>query len=82
LSPRTFHALLKRKQQADREKFLRAGIIASAVINFSMGAPDNPVTPQDFMPRDPNEAEFDLRTLSPEEQKAYVIDQFSSKKMR
>jgi hypothetical protein len=78
-----FHALLKRKQAADREEFLRAGIVAAAVINFSMGAPNTPVDPRDFVPKDPNEEDaFDLRGMTPEEQKQFVIDQFSHKKMR
>jgi hypothetical protein len=82
LTPRMFHALLKRKQMADREAFLRTGMIASAVINYSMGHPEKPVSPMEFVPGGEQKSKFDLRELSPEGQKAYIIDAFSSKKMK
>jgi hypothetical protein len=79
-----FSELLERKRIAERNEFIRAGIIAAAVINI-MGAPDKPVSELDFVPpylqepTDKTRDDFDLRELSPEEQARYVLAQFRKK---
>jgi hypothetical protein len=83
LTPLLFFALLKRKQNADRQEYVRAGLVAAAVMNFSMGHPDKPVTELDFVPGWLKEQEvtpvFDLQQMSPEAQAAYVKKQFSKR---
>lgn len=78
-----FDALLDRKRIADRQAYVRAGIIAAAVVNFSMGAPEKPVNELDFVPdylrEKDKEEDFDLRRLTPEQQAAYVLNQFTKR---
>lgn len=73
-----FEALLDRKQAETEQDFLRAGIVAAAVINFSMGHPDEPVSPMQFVPK--QKEEVDLSKLSPEEAARHVMGQFGKKK--
>lgn len=86
LTPALFHALLERKRAGEKQEFLRAGIVAAAVINFSMGHPDKPVTEADFVPdwlrEDKDKQAVDLTTLTAEQQAAYVINQFSKRTYR
>lgn len=84
LTPLLFHALLERKRKADKAAYQQAGIVAAAVINFSMGHPDKPVNEMDFVPawlkdKETEGADFDLRKLSPEAQAEYVLKQFSKR---
>jgi len=67
---------------------LRAGIIASAVINHSFCPPKEPIEPNRFVPdwdggapEKKKEEDFDLRKLSPEAQKMWLIDLFSKKEI-
>lgn len=74
-----FFALLKRKQAWEQQEFLRAGIVAAAVIN-ALGASKQPVNPRDFVPtfgkeKKKEETNLDLSSMSPEEQKAHIVDQ-------
>jgi hypothetical protein len=50
LTPRQFTALLARQHQQDEHCELLTGVIASAVANWSMGAPKKPLSPTHFMP--------------------------------
>lgn len=83
LTCREFDALLKRKEANDRREDIRAGIIAAAVVNYSMCHPEKMVSPLDFVPGLKKKDDgFDLRTLSPEEQAEYVKKQFAKKIFR
>lgn len=75
-----FEELVKRHQARERKEFIRTGILASAVINFSMSRPDDPVDVMDFVPG--GKEEKDLRNLSPQEQAEYVMNQMSKKRIR
>ena len=50
LTPRQFHLLLDRHREMTEHQEFLAGIVASAVANFSLGAPKQPLRPKDFMP--------------------------------
>jgi hypothetical protein len=50
LTPRQFHILLDRHHERSHHHEWLAGMIASTVANFSMGAPKEPFKPGDFMP--------------------------------
>lgn len=50
LTPRQFHALKARRTEEVEHRELLAGIVASNVVNFSMGGVKNPTKPKDFMP--------------------------------
>ncbi len=50
LTPRQYHALVKRKERDIEHRELLAGIVASTTANFSMGAPERALSPRDFMP--------------------------------
>jgi hypothetical protein len=78
LTPKLFNLLLERKEAADRQEFLRSGIIAAAVVNFSMCHPDKPVSPTDFVPGY-KKKNFDLRDMDPKEQAKYIRNMFSKK---
>lgn len=83
MTPRMFDFLLKRKQAADRQEYYRAGLIASAVINFSMCHPEERVTAEMFVPGIKEEdTKFDLTKMSPEAQAKYVRKQFGKKVFR
>lgn len=83
ITPAMLDALLRRKQAREQQEFLRTGIVAAAIINFSMSPPKEPVSARDFVPdfdgTKEEKEEFDLRNLSPEDQKRYIIDMFSKK---
>ena len=78
LTPHLFDLLLQRKQAQDKQEYYRAGIIAAAVVNFSMGHPDKPVSPMDFVPG-VKKKDFDLSTMTPEEQAKFVKGMFGKK---
>jgi hypothetical protein len=50
LTPRQFHILLNRHKEVIEHQELLAGIVACVTANFSMGRPDPPREPQDYMP--------------------------------
>ncbi len=78
LSPALFESLVERKRQADREEYLRAGIIASSIINSSMGAPEKAISPWDFVPGEKEQKEtMDLTQMTPEDQASYVLKMFN-----
>lgn len=57
-----------------------AGTVAAAVVNFSICHPEKIISVEDFVPGGKSvKADFDLRTLSPEDQAKYVKGQFSKK---
>ncbi|VVB52227.1 Uncharacterised protein [uncultured archaeon] len=77
-----FELLLARKRQADRQAYFQAGIVAAAVINYSLarGEDHKLMDPWDFVPGgNPNaeDEKVDLTKMSPEEQAAYVKGIFS-----
>lgn len=84
LTPLLFDALLKRKRSAEVQAWLRTGTVAAMVANFSMGAPEKALKPRDFLPPFLEEglqdaapaSEFDMRELSPEEQRDYLLRVF------
>lgn len=81
-----YDALVKRKQAADNRERLNAGIIAAAVCNTAaFGDPDRkPVSALDFVPEWKDLAEAsatDLRNMSPNQQRAFLSNMFSKKKM-
>lgn len=83
LTLRSFTALVERKKQEDRISFIKLGTIVSNIVNFSMARPEKPVSALEFVPDWLKEGlekeEFDLSTLSPEEQAIYVKQQFGKK---
>lgn len=81
LNPALFQALLNRKQEQDKKEFLQTGMIAAAVINFSAGHPEKPVSVMDFVPGHKKQ-EFDLRDLPPEEQWRRIRNEFMKKEFR
>lgn len=83
LTPKLFDLLLKRKEVADKQEWRRAGVIAAAVVNFSMCHPEKMVSPEDFVPgkKEPKE-EFDLQKLPPEEQARFIKNMFAKKEFR
>ena len=50
LTPRMFHMLYARHREALLHREMVAAFTTAAVINFSMGAPKQPVPPVRFMP--------------------------------
>lgn len=84
LTPRLFDALLARKEAQDTRENIRAGVVAAAVVNFSMVHPDKPVSPMDFVPQGRHSKkaaaeEVDMRTWSAEEQTKYIKSLFKKK---
>jgi hypothetical protein len=84
LTSAQFELLLDRKREADRKSFYQAGVVASAVVNWSMCRGENfkPVNPWDFVPGGNPNAEaavVDLTTLSPEDQARHIKGLFSKK---
>ena len=57
---------------------MRAGIVAAAVINFSMCHPDEKVSMMDFVPGE-KKADGSLSGLTPEQQAAKIIEAFGKK---
>jgi hypothetical protein len=84
LTPGLFDALLQRKKLADKAEYLRAGNIASAVINFSVGHPEEPVTPEMFLPKHLQENAgkpgIDLTKAKSPEEVAKALKSMMSKK--
>ena len=72
-----FEALLERHKADERRKFIRAGIIATQVVNFSMCAPDEKAKIMDFVPEE--KEEVNLLKLTPEEQAARIMSSASKK---
>jgi hypothetical protein len=50
LTPRQFQLLQSRHKEVTTHQELLVGILATTVANFSMGRPDPPRIPSDFMP--------------------------------
>jgi hypothetical protein len=50
MQPRQLHALMKRWELSEENREFMPAQIASAVVNYSMGAPTEPVKADDFMP--------------------------------
>lgn len=73
-----FDLLLARRRADERQKFIRAGMITAAVINFSSCHPDTVVSMMDFVPKESGE-ELDLTKMSPEEQAARILSQMNKK---
>jgi hypothetical protein len=48
LTPRQYHLLLDRHREREKHKEWLAGVVASAVANFGMGAPKEALRPADF----------------------------------
>lgn len=69
---------MNRKEEEERKQFLRTGVIASAIINFSMNRPEIPVSPSDFVPGIEKE-EQDLSKMSAEAAAAHVMSTFSKR---
>lgn len=66
-----------RKRTADNMTRLNAGIVAAAIINSFRAENAEPVSPLAFVPDwDKKTGPTDLTTLSPEEQKNYLMSMF------
>lgn len=81
MTPALFEALLERKRQGIKLVYMQTGILAAAVINFSQRAPEKAVSAMDFMPEflieeADKESGVDLRKMTPEQQAAFVRNQF------
>lgn len=59
---------------------MRTGMIASAVMNFSMCAPDRHISAMEFVPGYDEKQQLDQMT--PEEVSNHMINQFSKKDIR
>lgn len=74
-----YEALVARKRVQDNKDRLNAGIVAAAVINAFRAEGQKPISPLEFVPdwKDlaANSAP-DLTTMSPEEQKNYLMSMF------
>ncbi len=70
--------LVKRKQAEDDKNRLNAGFIWAALYNTAaFGDPNRtPKHPTDIVDSMRKKKEFDLRDLSPEEQKVYLMNTF------
>jgi hypothetical protein len=79
LTSAMFDALGKQKRIAERQEWIRTGIVAAAVINFSMCHPDKPVAATEFVPDYGEKKAFNLMEMTPEEQTAYVKAEASKK---
>lgn len=71
----------------ERMEYIHTGIIAANIVNFSMGHPEKPVSPLDFVPEiyrklEGGQEEFDLRKLSPEKQAEFVKNTMFKKVFR
>ena len=72
---------LHRRQQAEEHRAdLRAGVIASAVLNPWRGEGEDALTPHDFFPWLPEPEEKELTT--PEEIKAWIDEQIRPARRR
>lgn len=84
MTPGLFDALHQRKKLVDKAEYLRAGIVASAVVNSGMCRPEEPVEPQDFMPTFLREEEkakgLDLTSLKSPEEVALAMKAMMGKK--
>lgn len=79
-----FDALLARKEAQDQRENIQSGVIAAAVVNFSMVHPEKPVSPMDFVPQSTRGKkaqvqEVDMRTWSAQEQADYIRNLFKKK---
>jgi hypothetical protein len=73
-----FDALLKRKEEEERKRYIHTGILAAAIINFSGNRSGDPVDPLDFVPGT-EKKELDLSKMSPKEQRAALGAMFNRK---
>lgn len=80
LNLKQYAALIARKKESDNRERFNAAMVLCAVLNSAPGDPNRkPATPLDFIPdwqREAEENAFDLRKLSPEEQKNYIFSMF------
>lgn len=76
LTPRMFHALIKRWESSIERQELYAGIIASTIVNFSMAHPEKPCSPSDFMPSQVGKKEKQ-KQYSVTETKNHILAMFS-----
>ncbi len=73
-----FEALVKRREEEERNQFVRSGMIIAATINSGFCRPDEPVEYTDFVPGMLSQ-KVDLNKLPPEEQAAKVMSMFSKR---
>jgi hypothetical protein len=72
-----YSELLKRKQVEDDKARLNAGFVYAAVLNSAWGNPNRVAAqPTDIVASMQKAKEFDLRELTPEQQKAYLMSMF------
>jgi hypothetical protein len=74
-----FDELLKRKKLEDNLLRLNAGIVAAAVINSFRAKDTEPISPLQFVPDWKDKVKNgppDLRDMTPEEQKNYMMAMF------
>ena len=80
-----YDELCKRKRAEDNKARFNAGIVAAAILNSApFGNPDRqPASPLDFVPDWKAKAEeaaaFDLRNLSPEDQRQHFMSIFGKR---
>lgn len=77
LTYKLFDALVARKESEEKKQFMRTGMVASAVMNFSMCHPDKHVSMMDFVPG--HEEKKDLDKMEADEVSAHLMSQFSKK---
>jgi len=72
-----YDALVRRKAMADDRLRLNAGYIYAAIYNTSPGDPNREAKqPTDIVPSMCEKEEFDLRTLTAEQQKNHIFSVF------
>jgi hypothetical protein len=69
-----YELLIGRKQEEDRQQFIRTGMLCAAIINFGFCRPKELVKVEDFVPG--AKKKLDLTKMTPEEQASYVISNF------
>jgi len=74
-----FDALVARREEEERNEFIRAAMITAAVMNFSMCHPEEHVQVMDLVPGE--KKAVDLTKLSPEEQAAHIMNELSKKRI-
>lgn len=79
LTYRQLDALVERLKERERKEYIRTGIVAAAVINFSYRPPEKPAKILDFVPDMQEEARPDLSKMTPAEAEKYWLGQFAKK---
>lgn len=77
-----FEALLERKKQADRTLWLRAGMLASVIVNVSGKTVEKLVKPEDFMPEDPDKKPVDLSKMDAEAQATFFMNLLAKQEIK